>query len=170
MRIIVEGPDGSGKSTLCSELSRRLDMAVSHSGGPIKNEEELHKRIANQLSKNNYIIDRCSVFSEPVYGLTLRGYSLLSRKDFEIYVKKMVIDGWIVIYCKAKGPINKGKEWKNEEHMQGIINNRDQIYNGYSVVMNNAKRIGLYIHEWTWTNYKIKDFPIIYNWMEWVIK
>jgi len=172
MRIIIEGPDGSGKSTLAGELKKRLDKPIFHSGGPVVDKEEMYDRIDMQLDKtNDYIIDRCTVFSEPVYGLILRGYSLLTHKKFENYVKKMVVDGIIVVYCKAKGKIEKGKTWKSKDHMREVEEQQRYIRSLYATIMYKTSSLGLTVMNWNWKQFGNKDEEeMAYRWLEWELK
>lgn len=62
MRVILEGPDGSGKSTLVRYLQGKgLDMI--HSSSDTKNDLEYHLDI---LSNDNTVFDRCNL-GEIVY-------------------------------------------------------------------------------------------------------
>lgn len=64
MPIIIEGPDGAGKSTLAKSLADRLDMNIlkmTANGGQSAREYE------QKLACDGIIIDRCWV-SEQVYA------------------------------------------------------------------------------------------------------
>jgi Cdc6-like AAA superfamily ATPase len=168
--LMVEGADGSGKSTIAKKLAEKLNLTVYHAGGPIETVVELHERINNQLTQNYRIVDRCSVFSEPVYGMCLRGKSLLDARNFDHYVKKMVKDGWTVVWCMGDGDIKPGKEWKSEEHMQGVRENQRNIRRSYNIVMDRALRLGLQIITWDWTDYTLKELKIAEDWLEWQVR
>jgi adenylate kinase family enzyme len=68
--IILEGPDGSGKSTLGFKISEEIGLPIIHSGGPPKSEEELTLRVI--YSQDNSLLDRHPYLSEIIYG-TLNG-------------------------------------------------------------------------------------------------
>lgn len=64
MPIIIEGPDGAGKSTLAKSLADRLDMNIlkmTANGGQSPDE------YMQKLACDGVIIDRCWV-SEQVYS------------------------------------------------------------------------------------------------------
>lgn len=64
MRLILEGPDCAGKSTMAKELAERLrlDIIKSHKNGP-KNTDAYRERLAC----HNVVIDRCWI-SELIYA------------------------------------------------------------------------------------------------------
>lgn len=170
-KIMMEGPDGSGKSTTGGVLAEILGLEVYHSGGPIKNEEELHTRIQDQLSQTDKIVDRSSVFSEPVYGFAIRKYSLLGREDFDDYIKKMVNDGWVVIWCTTDGRdfIEKGKKWKSEKHMKGIMDNYRMLQVGYQIVMDRAMGLGLKVIPFDHRMFTQPELISAFQWLTWQI-
>jgi hypothetical protein len=73
--IILEGPDGAGKSTLAAALGARLGREVRHHG-PYLGEAEIAARyfadVADVLGGMPLIVDR-SWPSEPIYGAVHRG-------------------------------------------------------------------------------------------------
>lgn len=77
--IIVEGPDGGGKSTLIKRINRRFGIPVATRsstslGGPV---DDLCGWVDNDLlnwgSKPIHIYDRYPLISEPIYGSIIRG-------------------------------------------------------------------------------------------------
>ena len=73
--IIIEGPDGSGKSTLVRELSQRLALPVA---GKVVDSEtnamfDLKQWVDNNLADGfmRMIFDRHRLISEPIYGTVL---------------------------------------------------------------------------------------------------
>lgn len=71
--VIVEGPDGSGKTTLIQKSERNLMARHCDSSGPFK---ELAKWVEQDLDNPpppNAIYDRYPLISEPIYGPIIRG-------------------------------------------------------------------------------------------------
>ena len=65
--IIIEGPDGAGKSTLAKKLSKKLDKKVLHTGGPSSTLEELIGRVKIIEANPDCIVDRFPYLSEIIY-------------------------------------------------------------------------------------------------------
>lgn len=106
--IIVEGPDGSGKTTLCRMLTGAFDLSYIKNPGMIKNKETITERFHwyHYLYKQkNVILDRFYPISEAIYGPLFRDKSMVS--DFTIsdeIVKFFCYDNHnnILIWMKQK--------------------------------------------------------------------
>lgn len=68
MNIVVEGPDGAGKTTLCKLLSKELGRKVIGGEGPSKYMGELDERILRLSSHQHVIFDRHPAISGPIYN------------------------------------------------------------------------------------------------------
>ena len=65
MRIILEGVDGIGKSTICKKLSEKFGMSIIHNRADTDNSVEYYAQL---LTVPNLIQDR-SYVSEEVYSM-----------------------------------------------------------------------------------------------------
>lgn len=101
MIIIIEGPDGSGKTTLANKLSEQTGYPIEHRSKP-ETEEEKKKMYDMYLqmckSKRNVILDRCW-YSEIVYGTVMRDASMISIYDMYALEKQLSKVGALLIYC-----------------------------------------------------------------------
>ena len=83
MIIIIEGPDGSGKTTLAEKLSRQTKYPIIHRSQP-KTDEEKKTMMGEYLqtirSGKNMIFDRCW-YSEMAYGPVMRDVSVISYPE-----------------------------------------------------------------------------------------
>lgn len=95
--IVVEGPDGAGKSTLCKELSKELGWPVHHTGGPIYTKEDFWARVYS-LNFENVILDRHPGVSQVCYGFL--GWDGITQADGREALR--FADPAVVIYCRRK--------------------------------------------------------------------
>ena len=101
MIIIIEGPDGSGKTTLAEQLSRQTGYRMIHRSQP-KSEEEKKLMMGEylQLIKNNknVIFDRCW-YSEMAYGPVMRDASVIRYPEMYELERMLAKNGALIIYC-----------------------------------------------------------------------
>lgn len=76
MNIVLEGPDGGGKSTLAAILNSLTGMPIIAGEGPPKGPGEINERARRYLKHDGVIFDRHPCVSQPVYGI-------IRRKDNE---------------------------------------------------------------------------------------
>jgi len=101
--IIIEGADGSGKTTLSNMLLAAFPKFRSiHSPGPLS-KETLKERMfwVHEITKLDYVItDRLTVFSEYVYGNVLRNKSLIDHKDISLFITNLKQNPTnMVVFC-----------------------------------------------------------------------
>ena len=124
MFILVEGADGSGKSTLVNELSKwySIDRKKRPDYKVFFNEEAMESK------DEVYIFDR-SVISELVYRTFDHEEPLCNFKDL-----LHIVCNSLIIYCKNKNSYKKSIE-RGEDN---ITEKKDAkiISNTYDVIMN----------------------------------
>src|SRR5690606_4664522 len=82
MLVILEGPDGSGKSTLGTYLASQTERPLLHSPGVTQGELEMKAWVLRMLTsplRDNLILDRFPLVSELVYGPVLRNEVLIPK-------------------------------------------------------------------------------------------
>ena len=101
MIIIIEGPDGSGKTTLANTLSKQTGYPVVHRSQP-KSEEEKRQMMQQYIDAivtgKNMIFDRCW-YSEMVYGPIMRDNSVITYPEMYLLEAKLAKRGALIIYC-----------------------------------------------------------------------
>lgn len=143
MLFIIEGADGSGKTSLAEMLSKQTGYPIIHRSQP-KDEEEKARMFDEYLrlasSNKHAILDRCW-YSEMVYGPVMRGTSVLSYPDMyrlETAAKK---HGAIIIYCTDKIETlwkrcqSRGEDYIVDKHTYRLI------YDGYEELMRDVPHL-----------------------------
>lgn len=136
MIIIIEGPDGSGKTTLANQLSRQTGYKIIHRTRP-KTEEEKAIMMDEYLqiirSRENVIFDR-SWYSEMVYGPVMRDASVISYSQMYDLERRLMKVGAMIIYCTDAKPVL----WARcQERGEDYILDRttfDSICNGFDAL------------------------------------
>jgi hypothetical protein len=140
-RLVLEGPDLSGKSTVGIMLEAITGLELRHYGGPPKTADELLDREASYHG-GNWILDRHTGISEIIYGGALRGGNLLVKAP-QLFAMVVAMDP-IIVHChvdlnwvksRFKFMTNADKDYKPQEHRRQVMEKYDQIWNRYSTVM-----------------------------------
>ncbi len=112
--IIVEGPDGSGKTTLCKMLTGAFDLSYIKNPGVIKNKESITERLHwyhYLYSQKNVILDRFYPISEAIYGPLFRNECMISDYDIGEELRKFFT------FDKNNILIIMQQKFKHEEHL-----------------------------------------------------
>lgn len=137
MTIIVEGPDGAGKTTLIQELQHHLPGMELHPrfctsiGGPIADlAEEVFKDV--KVHPTHFIYDRHPIISDYVYNAAIPGrqFSPAFLGDAMGRVRNRVAHHSLTIWCLP--PLGVVKANLGEE-MPGVHENIERIYELYQM-------------------------------------
>ena len=149
--IIIEGADGSGKSTL---IKQQFPGAI-HAGGPPKTSEELLARLDLPVPGNVY--DRWTAISEQIYGPIIHGRNLLSTWYFD----QAIMDKRpMFIYCRPPTHVMKmnlkaqiEKPHKNPEFIEQVCMKADEIRAAYDDLMliDLPTRLGAFVLTYDYT-------------------
>ena len=154
--IIVEGPDGSGKSTLVEALEEHLNIKASHFGGPPKTMQEIDERVRESLGAK--LLDRWSPISEQVYA-PIRGEkrSIDTLDHYINTVKPFIIycaPGRRVLMANKERCLEVEKAHKSKEHCDTVSKNFKKIISLYSDVMKKlCSTRGLTVYYYDYTKY-----------------
>jgi hypothetical protein len=103
--LIVEGVDGTGKSTLCQLLLKAgiVDTVlpsprITAKGDPERMKYETERYIRLHGDNNRVAVDRF-LFSEMAYGRVIRGRSVFTKGDYLHKLVELMLKGSIVIFC-----------------------------------------------------------------------
>lgn len=95
--IVLEGPDGSGKSTLFAKLKLAGFPIGSHNGGPPVSSEDARSRLSRIALNLPAVWDRCLAISDQVYRFSLREPFNLPPNELFAWLNR--VDP-VIVYCR----------------------------------------------------------------------
>lgn len=131
MKIIVEGFDGSGKSTLCERLSSEFKLPIRVAGGPPKDHDVAQNLSLIQLQSKDVIWDRITPISEMAY----KGLDNIPRYVLNFYkqvIGKYIQEKTIFIWCNHIFPVHIIKDHDTKEHLEYINTQKENIIHRYN--------------------------------------
>jgi hypothetical protein len=148
MFVVVEGADGSGKTTLVGESRKtgRSVVVVTRSG-PTDFRTIVQSLYWMQTypSECYLIADRIASISERVYGPVLRGVNLLHGHPLEFGLSK--VDA--IVYCRTETPV-----LTNQTQLEGVEQNYLAIQKAYDDLMERIAEeldIPVFLYDYTKT-------------------
>lgn len=142
--IILEGPDGGGKTTLLKRLSEETllsahERASDSVKGPLA---DLYGWTVNDMeswsSQKLSIYDRHPLTSEHIYGPSVRG---AIRPGFEMtnpklgHMRRYLREHALVIVCLPPLEVVKQNVANEIEQMPGVVENIEHIYDCYRMML-----------------------------------
>lgn len=131
MLFIVEGPDGSGKTTLAKNLALSTGCKYIHNS--YEDLCNLHF-FAEQLYKENVVIDR-SFISEVIYAKVKKRTCRVSNSDVEKLHTLIENLCGVLIYCATDmktcilRAYSRGEDYVNEQELKQIFTSYAHYFN-----------------------------------------
>ena len=139
--IHVEGPDGSGKSTLTTFLSRSMGLKRIPTDDPPSCREECMSRILRRIVPG-VVCDRSSgLVSELVYGPVLRGNTV---EDESVLwgIISAVSHAVTFVYCRPKTMLPRTRPGESADHTKAVEKNLEALVSRYDEVMAKVASLG----------------------------
>jgi len=134
--IILEGPDGGGKTTLANKLSIMTGYKIAHFSYPRTQDDidRMYTMYVDALkSAGNVIFDRCW-YSDMVYGPVMRdGATITYPQMFELE-RLAARRGAIVVYCTDSKTALWQRAMRRGEDYVTSKEKFDAICDGYDVL------------------------------------
>lgn len=129
--IILEGPNGGGKSTLSKILEEHFGLPAYHSGPNPGDTDKAIMACNHQMLKimNGFIVDRVTPISRPVYDHdTIPAHEI---ESFGLVLDNMLRHA-VVVYCNGVGPFTN-KPYYPDGHFETVSKERIKIRKLYEV-------------------------------------
>lgn len=155
--IIVEGPDGAGKTTLINQLMAEFNLDVQPRvvGKDTKDLVDLKQWVEDDLEKGfRYtIFDRYRLISEFIYGPTLRVEQKPGFVDVVwsiIQIQKLQQIGPIIIYCLPPLEVVRANVTGDADNTE-VAEFIEPLYAGYvhRIAMDTAAGLNPIIYDYT---------------------
>ena len=150
-KIVVFGPDNSGKTTLVQMIVDRCAQAgypieKIKSLGPVSVDKQIIYTSVNLEKPNAVIFDRFPVIEEATCGVILRQHDNFSQMP---EVVQKFLDGVdVFIFCNPG--LNAILNWGEREQMEGIKENIFQLFFEYCLVYRQLRDMGKTVIEYNW--------------------
>lgn len=133
MSIILEGPDGGGKTTLGLYLAEKLDMIHKPSEGPEKYPGEINERIKRYavIDDTRFIYDRHPCISQVAYAVNVHAQT---TPDDDLLAEFYARTDQLIIYCRpnmAEVVHTADREWDTAEYTASINKNYTGLMRWY---------------------------------------
>lgn len=157
--IIIEGADGSGKSTLKNQLKKDLGLVdVSFlKTDPICRRQEMALR--SPIETRDEITDRSFFISELVYSKLLRGFNTPATIWEPLY--KKLYEGHLVIICTGQGEEVR-KAYDEDEVWKKTQETKEEARKFYLDI---AKVLNAYMYNFDFHSY-LDIRSLVINYME----
>ena len=147
--IVCEGPDGSGKSTLCEMLKHDgvVDVILPSprmAGGSADHMKYETDRYIRLYGDNNRVVVDRFLFSEMSYGKVLRGRSHFPKGEYLHKLVELMLKGSIVIFCLPDKLNFKATE------SEFLISKMPEIRAKYELMVQEQALVSPYTYVYKW--------------------
>jgi len=133
MNIVLEGPDGGGKSTLAQRLAESFDdFRIQPSEGRDKYPGEQNERVERYLMMQNVLFDRHPAISQDIYCMIRGGHETC---DPQLVARFYTTDP-VIVYCRVTDAATALghhviKDHDTPEHLRQVEENYDTLIRHY---------------------------------------
>lgn len=155
--IIVEGPDGAGKSHLVRDLAYVFHREAQHTGGSARTMGELEERLhrVEVAPGGRFIFDRCPHISDGIYKRALGLPLILPPRDLAFRLLVETRPAPILIYCRRDDPKSMKdsisrvqKDHKPPEYTEKVLQSFDKVLKGYDEWFGRLPPRGYLTYDW----------------------
>ena len=125
--IVVEGPDGSGKSTLVNRIAQCVPFLIQPGAGPPKSPQEIRQRAFGYMKLEHKIFDRHPLISELIYGRFRDPPTYIPQPHIKFFYQSEPL----IIYCYGRGRVHETKNYDTPKHLALIEDHDEEIRKAY---------------------------------------
>jgi len=162
--VIIEGSDGSGKSTLIERARsecKRYFWAARPSRRPDSCDALYDAATwieASRLHDVTLVLDRHPYISEPIYGQILRGKSLIPPGSRTAMIRELIKEADRFIYCRPpRSVITDNVTASSARQLAGVLTKHLDIVDAYDQSMREILRLGGKV---LWYDYTFDKRPL----------
>lgn len=165
--IILEGPDGTGKSTLGKRLAEYYEVAYYYGGGPPKTQEDITFCCARNRQRilEPSVQDRVTFISENVYRPIMdREFAArLPRGFMHDHLRVGMSLDPIVVYCCAEGGGERAtaESYEDDAFLKRLAQCLPRIQEKYRELMTELRQSGAKVVEYDFRRHSFKDLLIL---------
>lgn len=129
IRVVLEGPDGGGKSTLARDVCDATGLRLQEGAGPPRGPGEIESRTARYLEMDGVVFDRHPAVSQPIYA-HLRGEAL--SPDMRELVQRFYRTPHLVVYCRSvTSDRHVVKAYEDPGHVRAVTQRYPELVSRY---------------------------------------
>ena len=142
--VIVEGPDGAGKTTLIGKLMadwppmKLADRPVKSDGSRIPKLDQWVIESANSaVARPKSIHDRHAIISEPIYGTVVRGNlpGMFAQPWWvNVMMQRMAMHALLILCLPPISVVRENVKANESDQMSGVVGNIDPIWHAYNML------------------------------------
>ena len=161
--LVIEGPDGAGKSTPRDRLAEDLRRTPIHTGGPTRTRNDVLRRNQAMLGfdRSKVIFDRVSPISDTVYRQAEGRPILVAFEEQLEFLKQF---GVVIIYCRLGSSAEmvehidrSPKPHKPADYLEKVIANHPRVVELYDETMELVRQAGLPVLTFNWKQDRYTD-------------
>lgn len=161
--ILVEGPDGAGKSHLAAALAKALNRPLMPTRGPLASYDENLKEFRRRLAPGIVADRSIGLVSELVYGPVLRGETMGDEDRYWRAAEAAALSA-VLVYCRPPHDViqrhcTEARKGEDPAHIEKVLKTIDTLVIRYDRVVARLEGMGWKVYRYDWTDHTYNTNP-----------